>query len=69
MEYEGNIGIMELMKFFQMAPPELQKKVQDLIDRGQSKAVWRIVQDTIGSKLQGAEFNEEVMRKLLKDID
>lgn len=65
--YEGNIGIMELMKFFQSAPPELVAKVKALLDKGANKEVWQIVQKYTGTKLKGAEFEHavsEVIRKI-----
>ena len=65
--YEGNIGIMELMQFFKSAPPELVDRVKRLIDQGEKKQVWQIVQRHTGTKLQGAEFEEaldEVIRKV-----
>ena len=46
--YKGNIGIMELNKFFAKTKkdhPDLYKKVWKLIDSGDSKEVWRIIQD------------------------
>jgi hypothetical protein len=54
--YEGNIGIMELMKFFQSAPKELVVQVKELISQKKDKEVWKIVQSYTGTKLKGKEF-------------
>ena len=62
--YDGNIGIMELMQFFKSAPPELVDRVKRLIDQGEKKQVWQIVQRHTGTKLQGAEFDEAVREEL-----
>lgn len=59
--YKGNLGLIELYQFLERAKkenPELYKKVQALIARGNdsSQEVWRIVQDFLGVKLVGKEF-------------
>ena len=66
--YEGNIGIMELMKFFTEAgkeAPELVAKVKNLIKKRQDKEVWKIVQDYTGTKLKGAEFEGAIIDEIL----
>jgi hypothetical protein len=57
--YEGNIGIMELMKFFQTAPKELVVQVKQLINQKKDKEVWKIVQQYTGTKLKGKEFETD----------
>lgn len=54
--YAGNIGIMELMKFFQTAPKDLVAQVKELISQKRDKEVWKIVQTYTGTKLKGKEF-------------
>lgn len=58
--YEGNVGIMELIKFFSKMKdqPELIKHVKQLIADHQDKEVWKIIQQHTGTKLVGKEFNE-----------
>lgn len=54
--YEGNIGIIELNQFFAKTKkqnPELYKKVKKLIQDGDSKQVWKIIQDYLNVKLIG----------------
>lgn len=61
--YKGNIGIMELMKFFADAgknDPELVAYVKKLINDKKDAEVWRIVQDYTGTELVGKEFHESI---------
>ena len=54
--YKGNIGIMELSRFFEKSKkndPKLYEKVKKLISDGDSKEVWRIIQDYLNVKLVG----------------
>lgn len=56
--YPGNIGMMELFKFFQTATPAQKELFKKLADSGEKKQAWQLVQKILGVKLQGAEFNE-----------
>lgn len=58
--YVGNIGIMELIKFYQKATPDLVAKVKKLIAQKKNKEAWEIIQAQTGVKLIGKEFNEAV---------
>lgn len=49
--YAGNIGIMELIKFYEKATPDLVKRVKDLIAKRDNAAAWDIVQGTLGVAL------------------
>lgn len=52
--YKGNIGIIELNRFFSRAKkedPELHDKVWDLINNKKDKEVWKIIQDYLQVKL------------------
>ena len=58
--YKGNIGIMELVQFMSKAKkedPDIYRKVKSLIDKNDSKAVWKIIQDYLDVQLVGKEFN------------
>jgi hypothetical protein len=57
--YEGNIGAMEMMKFFQKASPEQKKELKALIADKKKKEAWQMVQQVTGVKLVGKEFREE----------
>lgn len=49
--YSGNIGIMELVKFYNKATPDLIKKVKELIAKKDNDAAWEIIQRVTGVKL------------------
>ena len=49
--YEGNIGIMELIKFKTKATPEQKKKFDDHVKNKRHKDAWKMVQDVTGVKL------------------
>lgn len=68
--YSGNIGIIELMKFFAQAKeesPELATKVKNLIKQKKDSQVWKIVQDYTGTTLQDKEFNESINSMLIAE--
>ena len=49
--YKGNIGVMEMVKFHQMATPEEKKELKRLIDSNDKDAVWDLVTKVTGVKL------------------
>lgn len=59
MNYEGNIGIMELVSFYERTRKNNDKfilnQVDDLIRRKQVKKAWKIIQDYLGLKLSGKD--------------
>lgn len=56
--YPGNLGAMETFKFFNIASEEDKRKLKKLIAQGNKKLAWKLIQDVVGVKLQGKEFNE-----------
>jgi hypothetical protein len=56
--YPGNIGMMELAKFFSMADEEQKTLFKQLLERGKKGLAWKLVQDIVGVKLQGQEFDD-----------
>jgi hypothetical protein len=64
--YPGNIGMMEVSKFFNIATPEEKIKFKQLKDAGETSKAWRLIQQVIGVKLQGNEFAEQMVKK---DVD
>lgn len=58
--YAGNIGMMELVKFYQRCTAAEKNKLQDLIKKGMAKEAWKLVQDKTGTQLVGKEFHEDV---------
>jgi GNAT superfamily N-acetyltransferase len=60
--YPGNIGMMEVSKFFNIATPEEKIKFKQLKDAGETSKAWRLIQQVIGVKLQGNEFAEQISK-------
>jgi hypothetical protein len=58
--YVGNIGIMELAKFYQKADPRQVDMFKKLLNMKDYKRAWALVQGVTGTKLVGKEFSEEV---------
>lgn len=57
--YEGNLGIMELIKFKTIASPEQNKKLEYLIKKKDPKAVWQLVQAVTGTKLHKSVYESK----------
>lgn len=57
--YPGNLGMMELAKFFQTADNKQKSLFQELLQQGKKGLAWKLVQDTVGVKLQGNEFEDQ----------
>jgi predicted chitinase len=57
--YPGNIGAMEIAKFFRVAKDDDKKLLKDLISKGKKGLAWRLIQDVTGVKLQGREFQTD----------
>lgn len=55
--YVGNIGILELIKFYTNATPEVAAKVKALIASKKDKEAWDIVQQVTGTKLHKSVMN------------
>jgi hypothetical protein len=49
--YAGNIGIMELVKFYQKATPSMVTDLKRLIAQKKDREAWKMVQDVTGVKL------------------
>jgi hypothetical protein len=56
--YPGNIGMMELAKFFQIANPEQKQLFKQFLEKGKKGLAWKLIQDITNTKLQGKEFEE-----------
>ncbi len=66
--YEGNIGMMEVMKFHQKATDEQKKKFKEHLANKNHKEAWKMIQHVSGTKLIGKQFEEtETKQKLLSD--
>ena len=67
--YAGNLGLIELVKFHQLATKQQSDEVKQLISSGQHSATWRIVQDVTNTHLHGDQFNESVRSNDLYPIE
>jgi hypothetical protein len=56
--YSGNIGMMEVAKFFRTASPEQKQLFNQLLEKGKRGLAWKLIQDITNTKLQGKEFEE-----------
>lgn len=57
--YPGNIGAMEVAKFFKMAGPKEKDLLKTLINRKDYSRAWALIQGITGVKLQGKEFQTD----------
>ena len=57
--YPGNIGMMELAKFFQVADQKQKEIFQQLLQKGKKGLAWKLIQDVTGTELQGKEFQTD----------
>lgn len=58
MEYAGNIGIMELVKFKKMASPKQHSKFSELMKKKDQKNAWKLVQQVTKTKLHPSVSEE-----------
>jgi hypothetical protein len=56
--YEGNIGAMEVAKFFRQATDEEKRTFKELLNKKKLGLAWHLIQKVTGVKLQGKEFQE-----------
>ncbi len=59
LSYEGNIGAMEVAKFYKIADGDQKKNLKELIGQKKFREAWQLVQKVTKEKLQGEEFDEE----------
>jgi len=63
--YPGNLGIMELMKFYKVATDSEKKLFDKLMSSADINNAWQLIQDVTGVQLQGDHFGS-VLEKLKK---
>ena len=67
--YEGNIGAMEMVKFFKIADPRQKEILNQLIKEKEFQRAWALIQGVTGDKLVGKEFSEgEIAEQLSEDL-
>lgn len=50
--YSGNIGVMETVKFYQMANKAQIRRLEQLIDRKSFRQAWDLIQTVTGVTLK-----------------
>ena len=58
LSYPGNIGVMEVVKFHQIATPEQKALFKKLLADGKKADAWELIQQVTNVKLQGKEFSK-----------
>jgi hypothetical protein len=56
--YAGNIGAMEVIQFYRVAQPEQKQTLQQLMRANKLKEAWALIQEIVGVRLQGNEFDK-----------
>lgn len=54
--YAGNIGAMEMAKFFKIASPDEKSLLRELIQSNKAKSAWKLIQKVTKTRLKGEEF-------------
>lgn len=49
--YSGNIGMMEMYKFFKAASVEQKRLLKSLLSDGDTDGAWNLIQDVTGTQL------------------
>lgn len=49
--YPGNLGMMEMVKFYKVATPSQKQQMKTLLDHKHSDKAWQLLQDVTGVKL------------------
>ena len=50
-KYPGNIGMMEMAKFYQVATPEEKARLKKLISDGKQEEAWKFLQQVTKMEL------------------
>ena len=50
--YKGNIGMMEMARFFQVATPEQKAELKRLIAAGKQEEAWKLLQQVTKMELE-----------------
>jgi len=49
--YPGNLGMMEMVKFYKVATPEQKQVMKSHLDRKELTQAWELLQNVTGVKL------------------
>ena len=52
LSYPGNVGAMEMFRFYQVATEEQKAEMKKLIKHGKSDEAWELLQKVVKTKLK-----------------
>ena len=62
MEYEGNLGAIEMMKFAKVATPVEMKQMNSLLDQDRYKDAWTLLQNVTHDPLKSIPFQNDMSK-------
>ena len=62
--YAGNIGIMEMVKFYRMATPKQKAELKALLQDQKQEEAWEFIQTVTGVKLHNEDQTKLVAKKI-----
>lgn len=62
--YDGNLGMIEMFKFYQMASPEIKDLMKKLIASGKKREAWELLKKVTGVKLKEAETRTSASKEI-----
>jgi hypothetical protein len=65
--YKGNVGFMEVMKFYQSANEDQVQEFQGYMEDGDTESAWELIQQVTGTKLIGKEFDPAPIQEIEYD--
>lgn len=66
--YVGNIGMMEMYRFYQIATDREKAQMKLLIAAGEQEKAWELLKKVTGSRLKEAESGTEQAREISKTL-
>jgi hypothetical protein len=68
MEYEGNLGAIEMMKFAKIATPEENKKMDFLLDNDRYADAWKLLQQVTHDRLKDIKFKDDMSKGTISEM-
>ena len=66
--YKGNLGLMEMFKFYEIATDEQKEHMEKLIYSGQNPAAWEYLQKVTGMELEPVDWGENQVQKWFRKL-
>ena len=60
--YEGNLGMMEMMKFFKIASQDEKDLMKSLLSQGKQEEAWKLLQQVTDTELVGEDFTDSLKK-------